>query len=345
MSVNSDVYHHSSGLDDVLKIVTELAQKSATAGYIYRGEPECYQKISSSLYRSLPKGLPEGSDVNYIQKKFLEEARQFTFESNDLAILTEIQHYGGKTNLIDFTADYLIALFFACDGGHNQKGRVILLEKSGAMQDHIYKPRNPVNRVLAQKSEFVRPPMGYIDLHSIDTVFVPSHVKRPMLEYLRKSHGISVETVYNDLHGFIRYQENHQNAYDQLYAGFSCALIKNYEQAKEHFVNAINLNPLMSEAYNNLGAAHAYLHNYRDAIEYFSQAIETGPDHAGPYANRGEAWLHLGEWDKARDDLVTTLNMGMSVVALFRRDYDSVADFEQRNGITVPPDIAEMLGG
>ena len=37
-------------------------------------------------------------------------------ESVDFEILTELQHYGGKTNLIDFTTDYLIALFFACDG-------------------------------------------------------------------------------------------------------------------------------------------------------------------------------------------------------------------------------------
>ena len=44
----------------------------------------------------------------------------------DFEILTEIQHYGGKTNLIDFTTDYFIALFFACDGHHDKEGRVIL---------------------------------------------------------------------------------------------------------------------------------------------------------------------------------------------------------------------------
>ena len=37
--------------------------------------------------------------------------------------------------------------------------------------------------------------------------------------------------------------------------------------------------------------------------------------------------------------------MGVDIVASFRNDYEDVADFEQRNRIAVPPDIAEMLGG
>lgn len=345
MSVNSDAASHNTGLDDVLKIVNELAQKSVAADYIYRGEPECYQKISSSFYRSLPAGLPEGSDIDNMQAGFLTEAREFTFEGDDFAILAELQHYGGKTNLIDFTADYLIALFFACSSGHNQEGRVILLERTGAMQAHIHGPRNPVNRVIAQKSVFVQPPMGYIDINTVDMVFIPGQIKRHALEYLRKSHGISARTVYNDLHGFIRYRENHQNAYDEFYAGLSRGLEKDYEQAKEHFINAVNLNFQMFEAYNNLGVVYAYQHNYRQAVEYFSQAIELGQYHAGLYANRGEAWLHLSEWDKAQSDLTIARDKGVDIVGWFHHDYDSVADFERRNGTALPPDIAEMLGG
>ena len=35
---------------------------------------------------------------------------------SDLSILTQLQHYESQTNLIDFTTDFNIALFFACDG-------------------------------------------------------------------------------------------------------------------------------------------------------------------------------------------------------------------------------------
>ena len=38
-----------------------------------------------------------------------------------------------------------------------------------------------------------------------------------MLNHLRKYHGIFTETVYDDLHGFIRNQGVHQSAYLELY--------------------------------------------------------------------------------------------------------------------------------
>ena len=55
--------------------------------------------------------------------------------------------------------------------------------------------------------------------------------------------------------------------------------------------------------------------------------------------------MHLSEWDSAREDLAIARNRGVDIVASFRNDYESVADFEQRNDIAVPADIAEMLGG
>ena len=84
-------------------------------------------------------------------------SQEDTDETIDFEILTEIQHYGGKTNLIDFTTDYLIALFFACDGHHEKKGRIIL-QRTEKIQDIIERPRNPRHRIIAQKSVFVRPP-------------------------------------------------------------------------------------------------------------------------------------------------------------------------------------------
>ena len=38
-----------------------------------------------------------------------------------------------------------------------------------------------------------------------------------MLDHLQKQHGISTQTVYNDLHGFIRNQSSHQNTYIESY--------------------------------------------------------------------------------------------------------------------------------
>ena len=48
----------------------------------------------------------------------------------DLSIFTQLQHYESQTNLIDFTTDFHIALFFACDGQPGENGRVILQKRN-----------------------------------------------------------------------------------------------------------------------------------------------------------------------------------------------------------------------
>ena len=123
-------------LSRVLEKIAEIANKSADDDYIYRGEPECYEKVSSSLYREYPHTEGIHFDIVNFQRASLEEAKAYIGETDDIdetddiGILTQLQHFGGKTNLIDFTEDYLIALFFACDGSHDEEGRVILLKRN-----------------------------------------------------------------------------------------------------------------------------------------------------------------------------------------------------------------------
>ena len=205
----------SNDLDTLFEKIQEIAAKSASGDCIYRGEPEHYQeepyggKVSSNLWRQFKKEMGEELfDVQAIQDQMLEAARSYTHETDDIEILTELQHYGGQTNLIDFTTDYHIALFFACDGAGGKNGRVVLLPKTEDIEDPINPPRNPRNRVIAQKSTFVRPPKGFLEPEQFTAIDIP---------HLRKYHGISTETVYNDLHGFIRNQGVHQSAYLELY--------------------------------------------------------------------------------------------------------------------------------
>ena len=55
------------------------------------------------------------------------------------------------------------------------------------------------------------------------------------------------------------------------------------------------------------------------------------------------AWLHLKGWDSARLDLTVAETMGINIIAAFRNDYESVPDFEAKNGVKLPEDIAAML--
>ena len=280
-------------LNEVLSIINALALKSVNADYIFRGETQCYDKVSSSLYRE----HPNAPDIELIQQADLEEAQKYTFETDEFAILTELQHYGGKTNLIDFTADYLIALFFACDGDYSQEGRVVLLKRTEERNEHIYGPRHPVNRVLAQKSIFVRPPDGYIDPD--DTVFIPTGLKVSMLDYLHKGHGISTETIYNDLLGFIRSRTIHREANRIFSTALGHQRNSDYEGVIEWCGKALGLNPRMAAAYYVRGNANHDKDELDQAIEDYTRAIELDPEYAVAYIERGVAYYDKGELDRA----------------------------------------------
>ena len=267
-------------LNAIFEKIQEIAAKSEKDDYIYRGEPETHEeepyfgKVSSSLWRECRNRL-EGTtfNVEFVQKGMLDDAKKHigdlpqalrasllvfpdvdeedTDETSDFETLTELQHYGGKTNLIDFTNDYFIALFFACDGHPDKDGRIIL-QKTEGIRDMIKYPRNPRHRVITQKSVFVRPPQGFIEPQEDDVVVIPVNLKQPMLNYLRKYHDISTETIYNDLHGFIRNQSIHQEAYIELYIGLSHDFKgdsendnrtkrDHYDKAIKHYDKAIKL--------------------------------------------------------------------------------------------------------
>ena len=141
-----------------------------------------------------------------MRKKYLRRT------DRDCEILVEMQHYGGKTNLIDFTTDHRVALFFACEKFSSEDGRIIS-QKGELIRPFIKEPPEPINRVVAQSSVFVRPPEGFIGPNNNDVINIPSSLKIPMLEHLRTEYDVSTETIYNDIHGFITYQENHLEAY------------------------------------------------------------------------------------------------------------------------------------
>ena len=206
-------------LTEVLQKISELAQRAAYGDYLYRGEPEHYKRVSSSLYREYSDIEAEYFDVKIVQEEMLQEAKRFIRETNEDVILEQLQHFGYPTNQIDFTTDYNIALFFASYSELETDGRIILLDKSG--RGDLKEPRAPENRVIAQKSVFVRPPDGFVE--PSDTVVIPQELKEPILAYLDRFHGVNEAALFNDLHGFIKYHRVHESAYVEFYRGLTLA--------------------------------------------------------------------------------------------------------------------------
>ena len=210
------------------EILIKIEDKSGTGEYIYRGESKHFETVSSNLYRVFldRKGFDveaDQFDIEVVQKGMLEEAKKYLRRtSSDCELLVEMQHYGGKTNLIDFTTDCFVALFFACEQFANENGRIIC-QKKELLSPSIKEPPEPINRVVAQSSVFVRPPEGFIKPDDSDIINIPSEIKLSMLEYLQEIHDISIETIYNDIHGFIRYQDIHLETYVDSYIGLTKA--------------------------------------------------------------------------------------------------------------------------
>ena len=368
---------------EIKEKINEIEEKSANGEYIYRGEPERHEepphfgKVSSSLWRQFPVEV-ELFDVEAVQKEMLNDAKkhigQLPYDSRvdfaaswdpteeyakgpiDFEILTEIQHYGGGTNLIDFTTDYLIALFFACDGAHDKDGRVILQEIE-EIRHMVKRPRNPRHRVIAQKSVFVRPPKGFIEPHEADLVEIPARLKPDLLEFLQQYHGISTETIYNDLHGFIRNQDIHGGAYTEFYRGFvgqkrgdeavdSKEKQREYEEAIEHYTIAIQLRPYFPVAFNNRGNAHRRIGIYDRAFTDYNKAIELKPDYAEPYNNRGNAHIDKDEHERAIEDYSTAIKLNPKLakpysnrgVAYFHTGETELAIEDYNKAIELDPD-------
>ena len=305
-------------LDGLSKITEEIVKKSGEGNYIYRGEPEHYDKVSSSLYNRYPNIHEFGNfDLEDLQKETLIEARNHIREhtKKDFEILTELQHFGSPTNLLDFTTDYHIALFFACDGAHDKDGRVVLLKRTKEINKkyQIVEPQNPQNRVIAQKSIFVQPPTGYIDPKDIVTVIVPANLKQWILIHLWKFQDISTQSIYNDLHGFIRHRNlrsSEKAVSPRVFADLALESLTDENQTigerKEqlqraigNYTTAIQYSPYDTTTYVDQGQCYLKLREYNLAIETFSKAIFLKPNSASAYFYRGRAYFSRGKNDLA----------------------------------------------
>ena len=303
----------------VFNIIEEIQAKSGDSDCIYRGEPEDTGTVSSSLYREFAHINAESFDLELVQRDILNEAKKHLYKTDEFDILTELQHYGGKTNLIDFTTDYLIALFFACDGALDKDGRVIV-QKTETIKDWILNPRNPRHRVSVQKIVFVRPPQGFIKPHKSEIVTIPANLKQTLLQHLRTQHNISTETMFNDLYSFIRNQEIHRDAYIKFYSGFSFQNAGNqaqsteereaaYAEAVECYTKAIELKPGFLRCYINRGIVYSSVGEVDNAIEDYNTVIQLDPNYSDIYYHRGFAYLIKEDFDQAIDNFSKAIEL------------------------------------
>ncbi len=293
---------------EIFDIIQEIADLSIEGNFLFRGEPKHHCKISSTLYRECERIIQEAgletelSDFNIenIESEIPNQVRAFMMigdQVSDLAIFTQLQHYESQTNLIDFTTDFNIALFFACDGQPGENGRVIVQKRNLVP---IEQPSGIEHRILAQKSVFVRPKRGYIDPDEAHykVVSIPANLKQHILRYIRNTNGITTEKIYNDIHGYIRTKDIHEFAYREFYIAFAYQNKAEsmedpkekhelWDKAIERYGKAIEYNTNFYPAYANRSTLYWNKGEYMKAIPDRSKALEINPDRApGPYTER-----------------------------------------------------------
>ena len=202
-------------------------------------------------------------------------------DASDLEVLTELQHYGGKTALIDFTRNLSIALFFACEGYLDESGKIILFDTTGLAEtdtieagiisgDSGYELIHPVGknlRAVFQSSVFVRSAKGYIEQGRFKEIGIEKELKKEILAYLKQYQNINRNTIYNDLHGFI---ENQRDSYSQ-----------------QVYYDRKVLGEKSAESYFARGTARFASGRLRDAIQDFDEAIRLDHEHFRALGQRG----------------------------------------------------------
>lgn len=206
---------------------------------IYRGEPECYPKVSSTLYRYYEE---------YIGASWKEDLgeceRSKILKKNDSLVgqtlgkhFAEIQHLGGKTNWIDFTRCPLVALFFACFGENGagcKVGRIIVARESLFDKGDIVEPKCERYINPRQRSVLVRSNSGVIGVDGANVRKIkvpldpqgktPIDVHKERLNILMelekdKEKDISILSIYSGILGHVRQQKWYLAPLDILLAG------------------------------------------------------------------------------------------------------------------------------
>ena len=254
-----------------------LLKAKQDAGYLFRGEPEQYPKVISGLRRIAHSAyypylteIMKRTAVDYLKIRGKE-----INQTNLLDVQAEIQHYGGKTNLIDFTDCYHVAMFFACNKYPVSDGRIVMMHPDRIREDNqvnLHRPKNLPERARKQKSVLIECHKGILPPKYYDVISIQSKQKMGWVQLLRKLE-VNEFQMFPDIIGFIKINE-------PPIVGLELLILAEQQILKSQmFRYAIKtcqkaINDLHDPyIYHLWGIAHLCLGETQNAVDKFNRAI------------------------------------------------------------------------
>ncbi len=310
----------------VAKYLNKL--QSGKIGFIYRGQSNADWGLTSTYYRRFNFSKNSNDKNNPTQKQFqdyhkdlISDAKSYHYhkkELNDLELLLELQHYGAATGFVDFSRDFLIALWFASHGSQNTGGKVFLLDTNSidkfselqegeeifAKCDKLQFVNNNFksnNRIFSQKGVFV---FGNQTIDDVKTIEILQEDKQPILQELSNIFSIDEKSLFQDIHGFSMVNDANHPIYEKTAEEYTEKGNNNYhksefEKAIEAYKKAIKIDPDSDGAHHNIGLAYDNLGKFEKAIEAYKKAIKINPNNDGAYFGMGLAYYNLDKFEEA----------------------------------------------
>ncbi len=191
-------------------------------------------ELKSSFRRNNEGMFQNQSNINYVFDNFKKQKKWKSLKNDTLIFHSTLQHIGKSTNLIDFTKDIKIALYFAFDydelNVHDENYVTIFLINKKTLKSetndldfllddasqHLYSLsfetienktsmiNTAINRMKAQKACFILDCKNIIDLLDINTIRISYKFKNKIKEFLNENE-ISVSIIYPDEEGQLKY--------------------------------------------------------------------------------------------------------------------------------------------
>ena len=307
---------------------------------IFRGQSDENSTLDSSADRRLTKEAQPLSLIEYLTKVLIEPARsegyahQQNKELNDLELLAKLQHHGAATCLIDFTANFHIALWFACKSDKTD-GKVFVVNRGDTQnfkevtperaKEDIAKLLLPQVTTQQSPSEVTpeRASQGITELLQPQptTQRYASSERQPEIYYWKPpanenrivaQHScfiFSAKSIKSEIYKEIAISKEHKQEIRMLlqkYYGIDNQSIfrdfGGFAASQGQDEPIILIDPTSEEPPLRSGNRHFQQGKFDEAIEDYDETIRINPESADAYNNRGAAKGALRKYQEAIAD-------------------------------------------